>query len=144
MTGERCEAKKCVAWKKTQSVLKRLHYGKSLCCFVCEWHPQPEGVTTCTWVKNARPRQEPSGGRTVTTTILLVCQQLPQQLCRSLKKAPRRHSVFAKRGPWVPFPCAQRGPWDPFSYLRAEKWSGSLTTSEAGWAGFWSGAAAPR
>ena len=41
-------------------------------------------------VKVARPRRDyclPSVGRTVTTTILLVYQQLPQQPCRSLKGA---------------------------------------------------------
>ena len=58
MPEERGEAKKCVAWKKTQHVLKREQYGKSRCFFVCEperhrtrrkngvaqRHPQPEGV----------------------------------------------------------------------------------------------------
>ena len=36
------------------------------------------------------------------------------------EKAPRRHSEFAQRGPWVAFPCAQRGPWAPSPFLRAQ------------------------
>ena len=94
-------------------------------------------MTTCTWVKIARPRRDcclPAVGRTVTTTILLVYQQLPQQPCSSLKKRPDAIQFLRSGGPWVPFP-----------FLRAERWTRSLTTSEAGQEGFfWSGGAAPR
>ena len=59
-------------------------------------------------------------GKNVTTTILLVYQQLPQQPGRSLKT---RHDAiqFCETGSLGPFPCAQRGPWAPSPFLRAEE-----------------------
>ena len=57
-----------------------------------------------------------------------------------MKKAPRRYSVLAQWGPWVPFPCAQWGPW-PLSFcdeqsgarglLRLLSQAGSLCVSSA-------------
>ena len=93
-------------------------------------------------VRVTRPRRDgclPTVGRTVTTTILLVYQQLPQQPCRSLK---RRHDAFqCLRSGVLGTPSLVRS---PLPLYRNREVDGSLTTSEAGRAGFWSGGAAPR
>ena len=102
-------------------------------------------MTTCTWDKVARPRRDcclPSGGRTVTTTILLVCQQLPQQTCREPEKGATTPFSVCEEGSLGPLPLYAVGSLAPCPFSRAEKWTGSLTTSEAGRARF-SGQVAP-
>ena len=106
-----------------------------------------EAGIDASWVKDTRPRRDgclPSVGRTVTTTVLLVYKQLPQQPGRSLKR--RHDAIQCLRSGVLGSPslvrCGVLGPSLPFYEQRQR--TGSLTTSEAGRAGFWSGGAAPR
>ena len=121
--------------KNAEGIPEKENYG------VSQRHPCPilvglflsisQAVIDASRVKVARPRRDgclPSVGRNMTTTILLVFKQLPQQPCRRLK-APRRHSVFAQWGLWVTFPLCATGSLGPLSLLRAVQWTGSLTTS---------------
>ena len=129
MPGERGEAMKCVAWKiVATSTEKRTVWNEPLSLFQrlrarMAWNPSYkwDGAVTPT----ARRRDD--------VYLRHKVQAIAATTLKEHEKAPRRHSVFAQRGPWV-----------QSSFLRAEQWSGSLTTSEAGRAGFWSGGAAPR